>query len=207
MEVSPFIKKEVCNSNSPFEWQYGDEKSNIVLKNEFLNVQILRYNILNTDGDVLYDTISIREPETNSVTIITNKQKQIGLVREWRPIPARWFWACVRGFGDSEDEDNLVTAKREMIEEIGNCIILESKKIGSLYQNTTFYENPVGLILIIVDRTNVEKHFEQGISDFQFFDENEILKMIREGKIDDQFTLSAIVKYLAIQESLFVKSK
>lgn len=202
MNHTPFFKKEVLNNQGSFAWEYGKNDTNIILENRKLNVQILRYYVTSPDGKVLYDTISIREPKTNSVTVIRNKQQQIGLIKEYRPAPAKWFWACVRGFGDSDDEDNLATAKREMIEEVGNCTILESQKIGVFYQNTTFYENPVGIVFLSVEESKEKNELESGITEFRFFNVKEIKKMISDGDIDDVFTMSALAKYLAMEDSL-----
>jgi hypothetical protein len=200
MDKIPFLKKEIPNSQDQFDWEYGKEDTNIILENHKLNVQILRYNIMSPVGKVLYDTISIKEPKTNSVTIIKNEHNEIGLVKEWRPIPAKWFWACVRGFGDPDDEDNLATAKREMVEEIGNCTIKDSKKIGIFYQNTTFYENPVGIVFLSVEESSRERNkLESGIVEFRFFSVGDIKKMISNGDIDDLFSMSALARYLTME--------
>jgi len=202
MDEIPFVKKQVLNNEGQFDWEYGGQDTNIALKNHKLNVQILRYHITSSDGKVLYDTISIEEPLTNSVTVIRNEKNEIGLIWEWRPVPAKWFWACVRGFGDPDDEDNLATAKREMIEEIGNCEIVDSKKIGVFYQNTTFYKNPVGIVFLSVEESKEKNELETGITEFRFFAIEEVKKMIGSGEIDDVFSMSALAKYLAIEGSL-----
>jgi ADP-ribose pyrophosphatase len=202
MDKIPFVKREVSNKESQLDWKYGNQESNIALENQELNVQILRYHIISPDGKVLYDTIGIKESKTNSVTVIKNENNEIGLVKEWRPVPAKWFWACVRGFGDPDDEDNLATAKREMIEEIGNCSIVDSRKIGEIYQNTTFYENPVGIVFISVEESKEKNKLESGITEFRFFDINGVKKMIADSEIDDVFTMSALTKYLTMEGSL-----
>ncbi len=202
MEKIPFMKKEAPNNQKQLDWEFGKENTNIALENHKLNVQILRYHITAPDGKVLYDTISIEEPLTNSVTVIRNEKKEIGLIWEWRPVPAKWFWACVRGFGDPDDEDNLATAKREMIEEIGNCEIVDSKKIGVFYQNTTFYKNPVGIVFLSVEESKEKNELETGITEFRFFGIEEVKKMIGNGEIDDVFSMSALAKYMAIEGSL-----
>jgi hypothetical protein len=199
MEQIPFIKKEVTNNQSPFDWKYGKNDSNVILENRKLNVQLLRYYIASPEDEILYDVISIREPKTNTVTVIRNMENGIGLINEWRPIPAKWFWACVRGFGDPKDEDNIATAKREMIEEIGSCKIIGSQKIGVLYQNTTFYENPVGIVLLTVEKSKGKSQLERGIKEFRFFNIADIKKMIGRGEIEDQFTISALAKYLTME--------
>lgn len=196
----PIIKKEIANNETNFNWRYGESNSNVILENSKLNVKLLRYIITSADGEFLYDAFSIKESKNNTVVLVRNQENKIGLVWEWRPIPEKWFWACPRGFADPNDEDNLATAKREMIEEVGNCKIISSKKIGNLYSNTTFFENPIGLALLDVEEAEthvVQK--EEGIVDFKFYSKEEILKMIREDKVEDTFTLSAIMRYFALE--------
>lgn len=195
----PIIKKEIANNETDFDWRYGESNSNIILENSKLNVKLLRYIVTSANGEFLYDAFSIRESKNNTVVLVRNQKNEIGLVWEWRPIPEKWFWACPRGFADPNDEDNLATAKREMIEEIGNCKVVESKKIGSLYSNTTFFENPVGLALLDVEEVETQVSQEEGIVDFKFYSKEEILKMIREDKVEDTFTLSALMRYFALE--------
>jgi len=195
----PIIKKEIANNKMGFDWQYGKEDTNLVLENPKLSVKILRYIVLSDDDKFLYDAISIKESRNNTVIVIRNQKEELGLVWEWRPIPAKWFWACPRGFGDPEDEDNIATAKREMIEEIGHSKVTGSKKIGNLYQNTTFFENPVGLVLLDVEAADAKVSQEEGVMDFKYFSKEEIIKMIREDKVEDTFTLSALMKYFALE--------
>ncbi len=194
----PLIKSIIKNNDTfPFSWQFGNSDTNVIVEHKKLNVKLLRYLISTSAGDVLYDGLSIRESPNNTVIVIRNQAGEIGFVWEWRPIPAKWFWACVRGFSDPEDEDNLATAKREMIEEIGHCQVRSSKKIGVLYQNTTYFENPVGLVLLDVDVMNQKVSAEEGIVDFKFFKKAEILEMIRNDNIEDTFTLSALMRFFA----------
>ncbi|MBC7879146.1 MAG: NUDIX domain-containing protein [Anaerolineales bacterium] len=196
--IIPIIKKKIKNNESSFEWRFGGGDTNIVLENIKLNVKLLRYIITSAGGEFLYDTFSIKEPENNTVILVRNQNNEIGLVWEWRPVPAKWFWACPRGFGDPNDEDNIATAKRETIEEIGQCEVISSRKIGSLYQNTTFFENPVGLVLLDVEVITSKMSQEEGILDFKFFNIDEIKNMVREDKIEDTFTLSALMRYFAL---------
>jgi hypothetical protein len=198
----PLRKKEIANdavAALQLDWQYGADNTNVVVENSNLGVRFLRYAVTLPNDEIAYDIVAIRESRNNSVIVVRNSQKQLGLVWEWRPIPAQWFWACPRGFGDPEDEDNIATAKRETIEEIGNCKVVNSQKIGNLYQNTTFFENPVGLVLLDVEEVETRVSQEEGIVDFKFFTREEIMAMIREDKIEDTFTLSALMRYFALE--------
>ncbi len=196
----PFEKSPVLNNKGPFEWKNGNSDTNVVLEHEKLNVQILRYLITSSDGKISYDTIAVKESPNNSVVVIRNEKRELGLIHEWRPIPSKKFWACVRGFADPDDKDNIATAKREMIEEIGNFKIAASNKIGVLYQNTTFFENPVGIILLDVNSQTSQVSKEEGISDFEFFSIEVIKKMIKDSLIEDDFTISSISKYLISED-------
>lgn len=196
----PFTKQEITNDKMSFDWQFGGSKTNTILENKEMNVRLLRYLIVSNSDKILYDTFAIRESTNNSVILVRNQSYELGLIWEWRPIPEKWFWACPRGFGDPNDEDNVATAKREMIEEIGNCKIRDSKKIGSLYQNTSFYEIPVGLVLVDVEEVERQVRQEEGVLDFKFYSKEELLTMIREDKIEDTFTLSALMKYFALDD-------
>lgn len=193
----PFTKKEIANDKMPLDWRFGESNTNVILENVEMNIKLSRYLIASRNGEILYDTFAIRESRNNTVILVRNQENEIGLIWEWRPIPEKWFWACPRGFGDPNDEDNIATAKREMIEEIGNCQIVESKRIGDLYQNTAFFENPVGLVLVDVEEVETQVRQEEGVMDFKFYSKEELLKMIREDKIEDTFTLSAIMKYFS----------
>jgi hypothetical protein len=198
---TPMIKKPLRNDQPLLDWKYGEPDTNIILEQKALNVQFLRYEVLSTDGRRLYDTISFKESPNNTVILVRDQKKELGLVWEWRPIPAKWFWACPRGFGDPNDEDNLATAKREMIEEIGKCKVIHSKRVGNLYSNTTFFESPVGLVLLDVEVTQTQISREEGIVDFKFYSKAELLRMIQEDKIEDTFTLSALMRYFALGEN------
>ncbi|MEW6093082.1 MAG: NUDIX hydrolase [Chloroflexota bacterium] len=202
-KVVPLVKDPINNDQGTFEWAIGGNDTNIILENKKLNVRLLRYIVKSSkakpEEQYLYDALSIRESKNNSVVLIRNQDNEIGLVWEWRPIPERWFWACPRGFADPRDEDNLATAKRETIEEIGHCKIRNSQKVGSLYQNTTFFENPVGLVLLDVEEIKTQLSQDEGVMDFKFYSKEEILKMIRDDEIEDTFTLSAIMRLFALE--------
>ena len=202
----PLSKKILENSRSELDWKIGQKDSTIIVFSNKLNVKINRYEIIENNGNSLYDTIGIEEPKTNSVVVISNIKGKIGLIYEWRPIPQKWFWACVRGFGNENDESNLAAAKREAIEEIGNFSIIEENFLGPQYQNTTFFENPIGVVHLEVKELEEKLNENEGIAKFRFFSKNEILEMISNGKISDQFTISAIFKYLADTKQIIISS-
>lgn len=196
----PLKKKAVNNDHGLFEWQPGNPTSNVALENKKMGIKLCRYLITRPNGDALYDTIGIVEPTGGSIVIIKNKNDELGLIHEWRPIPEKWFWACVRGFGDPTDNSSLSTAQREITEEIGNCEIIRETDLGEIYQNTTFYEKPARVILLIVKDLHEKVSREEGIDKIKFFSKREIMDMIKNGEIEDTFTLSALAKVFASEE-------
>lgn len=195
----PLKKQAVNNDHGLFEWQSGDPASNVVLENKKMGIKFCRYFITRPNGEVLYDTIGIVEPQGGSIVVIKNTNDELGLIHEWRPIPEKWFWACVRGFGDPDDLGALATAKREIIEEIGNCEIVRELDLGEIYQNTTFYEKPAKVILLIVKDLDEKVSGDEGIEKIKFFSKREIIDMIKDGEIEDTFTLSALAKVFAAE--------
>lgn len=196
----PLQKQAVSNDQGVFDWRPGDPTSNVALENRKMGIKFCRYLITGSNGDVLYDTIGIVEPQGGSIVIIQNTSGELGLIHEWRPIPEKWFWACVRGFGDPEDGGALATARRETIEEIGSCEILREVDLGEIYQNTTFYEKPARVILLLVQHLDEKVSRDEGIEKIKFFSRQEITVMIKNGEIQDTFTLSALVKVFAAGE-------
>jgi len=201
IEKPPFKKMPVMNTSDNLEWDFGSINSNIIVENKKLGVKLLRYKIISNVNDIfLYDTFSIKEPKYGSVVILEDQYEKVGLIYEWRPIPNKWFWACIRGFGINRDKNHFMAGKREVIEEIGECTIVEEIEIGKIYQNTTFFENPSGVILLKI--TNFKKKLQksEGIKDLKFFSLEEIKKMIFDNLINCQFTLSALAKYIINKE-------
>jgi len=76
----PIIKKEISNSKMDFEWRYGEDNTNIILENAKLSVKILRCIVLSADDRFLYDAISIKESKNNTVMVIRNQKKELGLI-------------------------------------------------------------------------------------------------------------------------------
>lgn len=200
-EKPPSKKMSVTNANNNLEWKFGSINSNVIIENKKLDVKLLRYKIISNSNDIfLYDTFSINEPKFGSIVILEDQFEKVGLIYEWRPIPNKWFWACIRGFGINKDKNNIMAGKREVFEEIGDCTIVEEIEIGIIYQNTTFFENPNGVILLKINNFKKKLQKSEGIRDLKFFSLEEIKKMIFDNKINCQFTLSALSKYIIYKE-------
>ena len=195
----PIRKKKLKNSTGNLDWQYGGQDTNVIIENKSLNVKLLRYSIVSEKGDSLYDTFSIKESGNNVVVIVVDKNQSIGLLHEWRPIPEKWFWACVRGFSDSKCNNCIITAKKEFKEETGYTKDdIEATDLGVFYSNTSFFEKPIRSVLLkIASDFKIIPQEKEGISNFCFFTKSKINEMVYTGEISCQMTLGAISKYFA----------
>lgn len=187
-------KKNALNTEGAFDWKVGSKDSSTLVKSRNLNIVINRYWIISKDNDaVLYDTIGIKEPETNATVLLRNQHGKFGLIKEWRPVPESFFWATPRGMGIDQDTSFLDTARREVTEEIGFLQITAEKILGRLNQNSTFFESSVGVVLLDVDENSIMvdlKRFDEAL-EFEFFSLSKIKAMISMGEIWDAFTLGA----------------
>jgi ADP-ribose pyrophosphatase len=188
------MQKKPSNNRFSQDWKYGSENDNVILFNEKIDTKIYRYHIVD-DDKFLYECIGINENINNALAILIDENGSVGLIYEWRPIPNKFFWSCVRGFGEKSDNDYHATIKREILEETG-LEIVKSKYECSIYQNTSFYENPINIFRVFVKNRNQKLEKEEGIIKLKFFKREEIVNMIKNREITCQMTLSALALYL-----------
>lgn len=86
-----------------------------------------------------------------------------------------------------------------MIQEVGEFKIIKTVDLGNLYQNTTFFLNPIGVILVkleIEKKIAVNEHQRsEDIEAVAFYTPETVKKIIKEGKIECLITLGALSKY------------
>ena len=116
-------------------------------------------------------------------------------------MPDKYFLSCPRGFSDFKNEKRLDVALREVREEVGEFEVIEIIDLGNIYQNTTFFLKPIGVVLIKLKiNREIEIDFHQKSEDIEkviFYKSEDVMKMIRDGKIECVITLGALVKYFS----------
>lgn len=191
-------KLQSQNGSIEFDWE-SDVDNGIIIKNTKLGVTIYYYAVFDTNNHFKYDTFGIAEREGNSVAVVLNQNNEICLLKEHRFMPDKYFLSCPRGFADFQAERRLDTALREVIQEVGEFKIIETVDLGNLYQNTTFFLNPIGVILVkleIEKKIAVDEHQRsEDIEAVAFYPPEAVKKMIKEGKIECLITLGALSKY------------
>ena len=187
-----------------FGWE-SDVDKGVLIKNTQMGVNIYQYAVFDTNNDFKYDTIGIEEREGNCVSVVLNQENEICLLKEYRFMPDKYFLSCPRGFSDSQDEKRLDCALREVREEIGDFGIVETVDLGNLYQNTTFFLKPIGVVVVKIDvNKKIEISKDQQSEDIigvAFYKTEVIKKMINEGKIECLITLGALSKYFSYIEN------
>lgn len=192
-------QKLLSQGNSiKFDWK-GDTDKGVIIRNEKLGVTLYHYAVFDDKNNFKYDTFGIEERENNCISIVLNQKNEICLLREYRFMPDKYFLSCPRGFSDFQVEQRLKCALREVKEEIGDFKIIEIIDLGNLYQNTTFFTRPIGVILLkleINEKIKINENQEsEDIKSIEFFKPEIVQKMIKEGKIDCLMTLGALSKY------------
>ena len=139
------------NKSIKFGWESNLDEG-IVFRNRNLGVTLYYFGVFNKSNDYFeYDTFGIEEREGNCVSVVLNQKNEIGLLKEYRFMPDKYFLSCPRGLSDFQNENRLDCALREIKEEIGDFKVIEVIDLGNLYQNTTFFLNPIGVKLVKIE--------------------------------------------------------
>jgi len=118
-------------------------------------------------------------------------KETIIMIRQYRPIVGKWLYELPAGTIE-EGEDEEITAKRELEEEIG----YQAKSLTKIF---SFYVSPgvtteVMHVFIAKDLTKTSQHLEEYevIEPFEI-KLNDAVKMVLDGKIEDGKTMLALL--------------
>ncbi|MBC7771814.1 MAG: NUDIX hydrolase [Pyrinomonadaceae bacterium] len=119
------------------------------------------------------------------------------LVEHYRHATGRWHWEFVRGWADATDVSVEATAAREASEEVG-FEPSQMQFLGFGYPDGGLLGSRVGFVAGRLP-ANAAPSLDQkeGIRKHRLVDNTEFLRMIREGEIDDDFTLAAYARLVA----------
>jgi hypothetical protein len=191
------------NKSTIFDWE-NDMSIGLIARNKKMGVNLHYYAVFDEEDNYQYDTFGIEERKGNCVSIVLNQHDDICLLHEYRFMPNKLFLSCPRGFSD-KNESRLQCSLREIKEEVGDFKILENIDLGNLYQNTTFFINPIGVKIVKIEvegeiEINESKKSED-ISKVMFYKLDLVKNMINEGKIECLITLGALSKYFCFIEN------
>jgi 8-oxo-dGTP pyrophosphatase MutT (NUDIX family) len=127
------------------------------------------------------------------VVVLAVDGQAVGLVHSYRYPIGEEQWALPRGFGDARDDgDPLRTARREMSEELGSTAD-NLELLGWVTPDSGLQSARVGIVFAEVQRRGVPSDtFE--IEAARWIDLPDLWSLVRNGEIEDSFTLSALAR-------------
>jgi ADP-ribose pyrophosphatase len=137
-----------------------------------------------------YIRIVHKNLEFAGVAIIPRCDQKFVLIRHFRHATRKWHWEIPRGFADSRNPIDTVSV--ELKEEIG-AVPLNVRRLGTYFPDSGLLASSVHIYLADVAIGQASDADEvEAISKVQSFEFQELNAMIRDGHIDDGFTLVAI---------------
>lgn len=152
-----------------------------IYENSYFNVKVDR-NILSLENKL-----------GGSAILPVTPNGKILLLNIYRPAIGAYSLEIPRGFGEA-GEAPLETARREIMEEIsGRCERIEP--LGTMYVDSGLMNSVIHLFIGLETTRVIEKvQSEEGIKEIQMFSYGEVREMALNGKINDSFTLAAILR-------------
>lgn len=136
----------------------------------------------------------IKTASGNSVVIVVQCQDRYVMLRQFRHAMGDYQLAFPRGFGESgiSIEENT---KKEISEEL-NAIAYDIMRIGTVVADSGLCGEEVNIVVCKADLPEIKYGYE-GITDIVLVSMDEICEMIKAGRINDSFTLSAVSHILS----------
>lgn len=115
------------------------------------------------------------------------------LLRQYRHAPRKYVLAFPRGYGEPglTAEENLV---KELREELGVTEVRDVRCLGTVLADSGILGNEVAVFSCQVDEPCLKRHYES-IEDLLLLDRTELDETIRQGGIEDGFTLAALALF------------
>ncbi len=147
------------------------------------------------------DTLAKREivEHSGGACILCVKENKILLVKQFRYAYGKEVLEIPAGKLE-RGENPALAALRELEEECGVKAI-SSEKMFEIYP-TPGYTNEVIHVYKVKEFTFTESHLDEGeFLTYDWYDENDVIKMINDGEINDAKTIIAVQKYLLDKKS------
>jgi ADP-ribose pyrophosphatase len=126
---------------------------------------------------------------TAGAAVLPLHDGKIVLVRHFRHESRTWHWEIPRGFGDA-GEDSAHVAQREVEEELG-ARVLKLVPLGPVRLNGGVTSDLPMLYLAEITAPG-SPETEEGIDEVRLISVPELSRILREGEVQDAFTLAAL---------------
>lgn len=158
-------------------------------------LDIYQDEILCPDGSKeLWDFVAHRNGAAAVVPALPDGR--ILLCRQYRPALDRYTWELPAGERDSQTEETIECAKRELTEETGYTSD-KWERILSLKSTVAFCNELIDVFLAEDCYKIGEQHLDSAESiDLKIFEQAELLEMIYSGTMQDAKTVAGILAYI-----------
>lgn len=130
----------------------------------------------------------------NGVVMIPKYKNNFLLLNQYRHAPRKMQYSFPRGFSE-DNSTSSENAARELKEEIGATIVNEPILLGNVISDSGLTGNRVDVYLVEIESFQQNQLVHEGIKQIIEIPVNKMDDWIRQGKIDDGFSLSAYALY------------
>ncbi len=183
------------------------------------HVELMKHELVyeGTILDIYSDTMLLPNGKTEvwdlvhhrkgaAATLAVTDDEKILLVHQYRHALNRYTWEIPAGSRDALDEDPLICAKRELEEETGYHTDTSLEHLISLKTTVAFCDEFIEVYLA-TDLKKGEQHLDDAEDiEVEAFTVEELTKRIYAGEIQDSKTVSAILAYALLQQSVSKKT-
>lgn len=114
------------------------------------------------------------------------------LVRQERIRVGKVLWELPRDMAESTDSDPVVTALRELHEEIG-IRAQSGESFGMIYPDSGFLASEVVVVRVDVEAEDVARDAADGeVDDQRWFSQEDLDELMRSGELRDAISLAAL---------------
>jgi ADP-ribose diphosphatase len=161
-------------------------------------------HLINGKKSLVHDYIVIEPKVKNNdditgVAILPVRKEEFGLVKIYRHAVSEYGWEVPRGFID-ENETVKDAAIRELKEETGLiCNKDRLKYLGTICPEPGVISAKVNIYQAVInDDEQIDRELELGHIEFNWFRDEEILKLIKTQQINDATTLATYFQSINI---------
>ncbi len=175
------VTEQMIRQEELFHWKYG-----VTYKSRF---NMLIVDPIKGEKDI-FPYERVLPPEKDGVVVVARYKEKFVLLRQYRHAIRRIQYSFPRGFAESEDASPANSAIRELTEELNAIITAEPVFLGRIVPDSGLTGGRAYVYSVDIDYMELQDSHE-GIVGLELLDNNDMNNWIREGRIDDGFTLGA----------------
>lgn len=185
------ILKAIVRNQELYKRKYG------IVYNSAFNMMVV--DPIESDGNFFSYERVVPSVLKNGVVLFTVCKGKIVLLRQFRHAIRKEQLCCPRGFG-VPDISTVDNAKKELREELGTVVIEEPVELGVVTADSGLCSGSATVFLMKIEEFS--NRSDEGIREIVAITPEEMQQRVKNGEIDDGYTLAALTLY-----STYVSSK